>query len=115
MINDLHFQHTAMPVDVFHFNCKHKDTDGYCQQHCNPASFPELVVNGRWRVNMSICEQTNNWLGGYQSILRDMEMARYNFYLDEMIKRRNRYTADELHRKGHSPWLVPLEVMFPHQ
>lgn len=112
-IGDDHFISTAMPVDVFHFNCKHSEKDLFCQQNCNPALFPELVKNGRWCINMSICEQTNNWLGGYQSILRDMEGVRYNFYLDKMIKRRNRWTIAKLVRKGHSPWSVPIESMIP--
>ncbi|KIJ60382.1 hypothetical protein HYDPIDRAFT_98972 [Hydnomerulius pinastri MD-312] len=103
VIKDRHFANTGLPVDIFHFNSKHKETDLYCQQHCNPAAFPELIQNGKWRFNTSICEQTNVWLGGFQAILRDMGVHRYNFYLDEMIKRRNRYVISELERKGHVP------------
>ncbi|KIK33578.1 hypothetical protein CY34DRAFT_110600 [Suillus luteus UH-Slu-Lm8-n1] len=55
-IGDDHFAATGMPVDVFHFNSKHKETDTYCQQHCNPAAFPELISGGKWRFNTSICE-----------------------------------------------------------
>ncbi|KAG2746555.1 hypothetical protein P692DRAFT_201877121 [Suillus brevipes Sb2] len=68
-IGDDHFAATGMPVDVFHFNSKHKETDTYCQRHCNPAAFPELISGGKWRFNTSICEQTNVWLGGYQAIV----------------------------------------------
>jgi hypothetical protein len=100
-----------MPVDVFHFKSKHKESDTYCQQFCNPAAFPELINGDNWRINTSICEQTNVWLGGYQAILRDMESTRYNFYLDEMIKRRNRFVVAELARKGHNPWLIPMEAL----
>ncbi|KAG1812248.1 uncharacterized protein BJ212DRAFT_1301747 [Suillus subaureus] len=75
-IGDDHFAATGMPVDVFHFNSKHKETDTYCQQHCNPAAFPELISGGKWRFNTSICEQTNVWLGGYQAILQDMSVHR---------------------------------------
>ncbi|KAF9543544.1 hypothetical protein CPC08DRAFT_770213 [Agrocybe pediades] len=71
--HDNHFKDTAMLVDVFHFNSKHKGSDVYCQKHCNPASFPELMNGNQWRFNTSCCEQTNVWLGGYQAILRDME------------------------------------------
>ncbi|KAJ8693235.1 hypothetical protein PTI98_010474 [Pleurotus ostreatus] len=111
--NDTHFARTAQPVDVFHFRTKHKETDTFCQQHCNPAAFPELLdANGNWRFNTSICEQTNVWLGGYTAILRNMEVTRYNFYLDEMIKRRNRYVIQELERKGHMPWNVPFDDLF---
>ncbi|KIO03571.1 hypothetical protein M404DRAFT_144986, partial [Pisolithus tinctorius Marx 270] len=84
---DHHFSDTVLPVDVFHFNSKHKETDLYCQQQCNPAAFPDLLENGKWCFNTSICEQTNVWLGGYQAILSNMTVHRYNFYLDEMIKR----------------------------
>jgi len=102
-----------MPVDVFHFKCKHKETDHHCAKHCNPASFPELMDGDKWRFNSSICEQCNVWLGGYQAILRDMESTRYNFYLDEMIKRKNRYTIKQLDINGHRPWDIPIEALFP--
>ncbi|KAG2157545.1 hypothetical protein DEU56DRAFT_906179 [Suillus clintonianus] len=46
-IGDDHFATTGMPVDVFHFNSKYKETDTYCQQHCNPATFPELISGGK--------------------------------------------------------------------
>ncbi|OJA20539.1 hypothetical protein AZE42_01607 [Rhizopogon vesiculosus] len=78
-IGDDHFAATGMPVDVFHFNSKHKEIDTYCQQHCNSAAFPELISGGKWRFNTSICEQTNVWLGGYQAILWDMPVHQYNF------------------------------------
>ncbi|EDR00638.1 uncharacterized protein LACBIDRAFT_333942 [Laccaria bicolor S238N-H82] len=114
VIGDRHFKDTAMPVDVFHFNTKHKESDLHCQTHCNPAAFPELIdANNKWKFNTSICEQTNVWLGGYQAILRDMEVTRFNFYLDEMIKHRNRYTILQLHSKGHHPWHVPVKAWFP--
>ncbi|KAJ3500454.1 hypothetical protein NLJ89_g9787 [Agrocybe chaxingu] len=87
--HETHFENTGQPVDVFHFKSKHKESDTHCQTYCNPAAFPELIDGDKWRVNTSICEQSNVWLGGYQAILRDMEGTRFNFYLDEMIKRRN--------------------------
>ncbi|KAJ7085416.1 hypothetical protein B0H15DRAFT_910362 [Mycena belliarum] len=53
-INDQHFSRTGKPVDVFHFNCKHKLSDQHCQLYCNPAAFPELIKNdGKWRFNTS--------------------------------------------------------------
>ncbi|KAG1809657.1 uncharacterized protein BJ212DRAFT_1527394, partial [Suillus subaureus] len=111
-IGDDHFAATGMPVDVFHFNSKHKETDTYCQQHCNPTAFPELISGGKWRFNTSICEQTNIWLGGYQAILWDMSVHWYNFYLDEMIKCRNCYVISELERRGHSPWMISMDTLF---
>lgn len=113
---DDHFKDTGFPVDVFHFRTKHKTTDTHCQLYCNPAAFPELIdeENGKWKINTSVCEQTNSWIGGYQAIVRDMEATRFNFYLDEVIKRRNRYIVQELYRKGHYPWNIPSETLFPH-
>ncbi|KIK81568.1 hypothetical protein PAXRUDRAFT_35835 [Paxillus rubicundulus Ve08.2h10] len=102
-IHDTHFSQTGFPVDVFHFNSKHKEIDLYCQHHCNPAAFPDLIENVKWCFNTSISEQTNVWLGGYQAILCSMSVHRYNFYLDEMIKRRNRYIISEKLKKGDSP------------
>lgn len=112
-IGEAHFINTGKPVDVFHFRSKHKITDTHCQKYCNPAAFPELIQDGQWRVNTSICEQTNVWFGGYISIVREMEVVRYNFFLDEMIKRRNRYVIGELHHKGKAPWTVPVTAVFP--
>ncbi|KAI5997233.1 hypothetical protein F5J12DRAFT_906966 [Pisolithus orientalis] len=108
---DHHFSDTALPVDVFHFNSKHKETDLYCQQHCNPAAFPDLLENGKWHFNTSICEQTNVWLGGYQAILRNMTVHRYNFYLDEMIKRQNQHVNSELKKAGIHTWLLPIAAL----
>ncbi|KAK7013809.1 hypothetical protein R3P38DRAFT_3575169 [Favolaschia claudopus] len=110
---DTHFKNTGKPVDVFHFKCKHKLTDLHCQRYCNPAAFPEFICDGKWRFNTSICEQTNVWFGGFISIVQDMEVTRYNFYLDEMIKRRNRYIVAQLEGKGHFPWTIPRQTLFP--
>ena len=108
-----HFEDTAMPVDVFHFRTKHKSTDTHCQMFCNPAAFPELMKDGKWVFNTSICEQTNVWLAGFHAILRDMEATRYNFFLDEMLKRRNCYVVKQLKAKGHCPWNIPLRSIIP--
>jgi len=112
--NNVHkFKDTGMPVDVFHFKSKHKESDIHCQTHCNPAAFPELISGNKWKINMSSCEQCNAWLVGFQAILRDMEGTRYCFYLDEMIKQRNRYTIHGLEAKGHHPWNIPVRTLFP--
>ena len=113
-IEDTHFEKTGKPVDVFHFKSKHKETDMHCQMHCNPAAFKDLInEKGEWTINMSICEQTNRWINGFQPVLRDMEVTRYNFYLDEMVKRRNRFVVSTLAADGHDPWTVPFEAYFP--
>ncbi|KDQ05857.1 hypothetical protein BOTBODRAFT_60845 [Botryobasidium botryosum FD-172 SS1] len=107
-----HWKYTAMPVDVFHHNSKHKASDVDCQLHCNPAGFPEIITpDGHWIFNTSIAEQTNGWFGKYQAIVRDMEVVRFNFFLDEMIKRRNRVIIAQLKRDGHSPILMDKEAL----
>ncbi|KAG2120003.1 hypothetical protein BD769DRAFT_1672044 [Suillus cothurnatus] len=41
--DDPFFEDIGLSVDVFHFNCKHSQSDTYCQQNCNPADYPELL------------------------------------------------------------------------
>ncbi|TFK54807.1 hypothetical protein OE88DRAFT_1778248, partial [Heliocybe sulcata] len=81
----------GLPVDVFHWECKHKKSNIECSYHCNPHAFPELIAeDGRsWVFNSSAAEQTNVWLGGYHAIIREMNVVLYNFFLDEIIMRRN--------------------------
>ncbi|KAA1474355.1 hypothetical protein DENSPDRAFT_840923 [Dentipellis sp. KUC8613] len=102
--NDPDFDNIGLTVDVFHFTCKHKVSDHWCQSYCNPADFPELKnADGSWHFNSSIAEQTNVWLGGYYAMLKEMTASRYNFFLDEMILRRNRTTRANLEKSGMSP------------
>ncbi|KAF8581706.1 hypothetical protein K439DRAFT_1647814 [Ramaria rubella] len=83
------FDNMAVVVDVFHFTRKHKESDGFCQEHCNPTMFPERYSNGKW-----------------------MSVVHFNFFLDEMIKQRNRYTIVELERKGHRLWVITVDTLF---
>jgi len=64
---DPFFNGIGLSVDVFHFKCKHSETNMFCQEHCNPAAFPELIrEDGKgWHFNSSVAEQTNGWFGGY--------------------------------------------------
>ncbi|EFI27234.1 hypothetical protein CC1G_15062 [Coprinopsis cinerea okayama7 len=103
--DDPDFANVGLTVDVFHFKCKHSQLDTFCQEHCNPESYPELKKEGGkgWFFNSSIAEQTNVWLGGYHAICRTMSAARYNFFLDEMIERRNRNTISKLRAMGAHP------------
>ncbi|TEB17856.1 hypothetical protein FA13DRAFT_1649942 [Coprinellus micaceus] len=103
--NDPDFKNTGLTVDVFHFSCKHSVTDTFCQAHCNPASYPELLGEGdkSWFFNSSIAEQTNVWLGGFFSMCREMGPERYDFFLDEMIRRRNKETLAKLKEMGAMP------------
>ncbi|KAF8827032.1 hypothetical protein HHX47_DHR5000564 [Lentinula edodes] len=105
---DLFFQGTMLPVDVFHFKSKHKESDEFCQKHCNPLQWTELVGdNGKWVFNSSAAEQGNVWIGGYQAIVREMLPHNYNFFLDEMIKRRNEVLVAKLRQAGNAPYRIP--------
>lgn len=106
------FEDCALPVDVFHFKCKHKESDIECSIHCNPYNWPELrTSDGKWRFNSSTAEQINAWFCKFHAIVREMDVDRYNFFLDEMIKRRNRLTVQKLREKGHTPYRIPRDIL----
>ena len=102
---DPFFKNISLTVDVFHFKSKHSGNDLFCQLNCNPVDFPELLGENRhgWFFNSSIAEQTNAWLANYHSICREMHADRFNFFLDEMIMRRNRNTLNKLTSQGAMP------------
>nr|GAT48907.1 predicted protein [Mycena chlorophos] len=92
---DRYFSACTLPVDVFHFKCKHKESDGNCGLFCNPYIYEALrASDGKWRFNSSATEQTNAWFGGFQAIVQEMAVERYDFFLDEIIRRRNAYTVE---------------------
>lgn len=98
------FKDIIMCVDVWHFDNKHKDTDKYCREHCNPRHYPELLDEfGKWFFNTSVAEQVNAWLQGYHSICREMLSVKFDFFLDEMIHLRNVELLKRLEKKGHQP------------
>jgi hypothetical protein len=101
----------ALPVDVFHFKSKHKESDEFCGSHCNPILWDELTVNGKWRFNSSAAEQMNAWICGYQAIVQNMRAVRATFFLDEMIRRRNEWMVMELSRKGKNPRNIKRSVL----
>jgi hypothetical protein len=103
--DDAFFKDIGLTVDVFHFKSKHSEKDTFCQEHCNPAAYQELIAedNEGWYFNSSIAEQTNVWLGAYHAICREMLVDKYTFFLDEMILRRNRMTRGKLMKEGKSP------------
>jgi hypothetical protein len=97
------------PVDVFHFKTKHSTTDEFCQNHCNPKLWPELTKeDGSWRFNSSAAEQSNVWVGGFNPITREMLPHRFNFFMDEMIQRRNQLIVSCLCEQNKSPWRIPF-------
>lgn len=102
----------VFPVDVFHMKTKHKENDEFCGRYCNPAAFKDLIVDGRWRFNSSAAEVTNAWFGGFQSIVREMRQERYEFFLDQMLKMRNRMIVTDLEKRGLQPHLIPRTWLF---
>lgn len=94
-----------LPVDVFHFRSKHKESDETCGNHCNPVLFKDLYrEDGTWVFNSSIAEQTNVWFGGFLALTREMRVDRYNFLLDEVILRHNNAVHQDLVKKGKRIW-----------
>lgn len=89
--DDPFFEDIGLTVDVFHFKSKHSEMDTFCQEHCNPAAYPELISedNKGWYFNSLIAEQTNMWLGAYHAICQEMVVDKYTSFLDEMILCRN--------------------------
>ncbi|KAJ7457135.1 hypothetical protein B0H11DRAFT_1738737 [Mycena galericulata] len=107
-----YFDSCALPVDVFHFKCKHKEGDIDCGRNCNPYLWPELrTEDGKWRFNSSAAEQANAWFGGFQSMVREMQVERYDFFLDEMIRRRNASLIKILEQKGKAPHSIPRQEL----
>ncbi|KAJ7323513.1 hypothetical protein DFH08DRAFT_787851 [Mycena albidolilacea] len=107
-----YFDSVALPVDVFHFKSKHKEGDIDCGANCNPYIWPELrTEDGKWRFNSSAAEQTNAWFGRFLGIVREMPVERFNFFLDEMIKHRNRILIRDLRKRGKAPGNIPREIL----
>lgn len=84
-------------VDAYHY-INHRLTDFLCRKWCNPApldgSAPNLVVVAKNKqgkkylkraFNTEACEQLNAWLGGYESILKKMTVANYNWFLHVLL------------------------------
>jgi hypothetical protein len=102
---DPFFAEIVLTFDVFHWSCKHSTQDVFCQQYCNPYRYPELQTDdgSGWYFNSSVAEQTNVWVGGYHAICREMGVDRFNFFLDEMILRRNEDVRVKLKRENKNP------------
>ena len=116
-VGDDHLLKMGFPVDVFHVVRKHQETDLYCQDHCNPAGFPELMGDqpGEWVFNSSACEQVNVWIAKFLPVVREMSEVHFNFFLDEMIKQTNRILVDDLEKRGHLPWSIPRTWLLSHE
>lgn len=82
-----YFKGCTLPVDVFHYKTKHKESDTNCGKNCNPYIWPQLRINDKeWRFNSSAAEQVNAWYGCFQAIVWELQVDRYNFFLNEMVK-----------------------------
>jgi hypothetical protein len=67
---------------VFHFKCKHTERDEFCQTHCNPGRFRELIDSeGKWVFNSSAAEQANVWFGKFQNVVQDMPVLKSVFVI----------------------------------
>ncbi|KAJ7139316.1 hypothetical protein C8R44DRAFT_827942 [Mycena epipterygia] len=109
---DHYFDNVGLPVDVFHFKCKHTEHDIFCQLNCNPALFRELIgPDGKWIFNSSAAEQANVWFGKFQNVVQEMPTIRYNFFLDEMIALHNRDLVKDLKVKGQLPHLLSEDFL----
>ena len=106
------YKTVGLPVNIFHWQCKHKKSDIECSVHCNPHNFPDLVgsdgICKTWVFNSSIAEQTNVWFGRYiyHAMLREMGVVKFNFFLDEVIMQKNRITKTKLEVDGAFPHYV---------
>ena len=99
----------AIVVDAFHYG-GHKESDELCKEFCSPNKYPVLKrADGSWLFNSSAAEQNNVWVVGYGPMCREMRAIKYNFFLDEMIIRKNRAMIEKLERTGHMPGSWPTE------
>jgi hypothetical protein len=56
--SNTHFSNCAMPVDVFHFKCKHKESNQDCGQYCHPILWLQHCgEDGKWWFNSLKAEQ----------------------------------------------------------
>lgn len=69
------------------------------------------MENGKWTFNSSAAEQANAWIGGFLAIVREMRPERYNFFLDEVIRRQNEWLYEELEAKGLHPTFLDYQVL----
>lgn len=101
------FQDIGMSIDVWHFLNKHKVTHEFCQLNCNPVMYPELQDDdGNWFFNPSAAEQTNAWLGEYNSIIQEMLLDKDDLFLDEMIRLHNIEVLQRFEKEGHCPCIL---------
>jgi hypothetical protein len=79
---DTYFKNVALPVDVFHFKAKHKQSDEVCGRYCNPARQYELInkTTGNWVFNSSAAEQVSTWFCKFHVMTRLMHQDQYALF-----------------------------------
>ncbi|KAF8882530.1 hypothetical protein CPB84DRAFT_1871142 [Gymnopilus junonius] len=106
------WKHTSwFIVDAYHY-INHRLQDYLCQTYCNPAPAnnvaPNLVIveydsngqpYGHQAFNTQVCEQLNAWLGGYQSIAKQMTPGNFNWFIHVMLFYHTKYTIKKQQKK----------------
>ncbi|TFK31933.1 hypothetical protein BDQ12DRAFT_701383 [Crucibulum laeve] len=83
---------TRFIVDTYHY-MNHQVSDAMCQKWCNPAplngSAPNLYGKPyyKWAFKTQACEQLNAWLGGFESILKQMAHNNFKVRMKRRIRR----------------------------
>lgn len=103
------FLKTVIPVDPFHFR-GHKSTDKFCQYYTDPKLFTELREGDSWVFNSSAGECANVWYGGFASLARNMGPIRYNFLMEDMVDRRNKWLIKKLGKRRNVTFLGDLAL-----
>lgn len=88
---------TRFIVDSYHY-INHRNTDYMCRKYCNPAplngSAPNLVVVEHDRLghphykrafNTQACEQLNAWIGGFDTIVKKMNIGNFDWFIHVML------------------------------
>jgi hypothetical protein len=99
-------------VDMYHY-VNHRVEDYLCRKWCNPAplngSAPNLVIvatdrNGeqyyKRAFNTQACEQLNAWLGGFESIVRRMTPANFDWFMHTMLVYHTRHVLQRQAKKA---------------
>ncbi|KAJ6534807.1 hypothetical protein B0H19DRAFT_1080233 [Mycena capillaripes] len=84
----------------------HNDTDPYRHNYFDNVALPVDVFHFKSKhkditVPVFLSE----------SMVREMPVERYNFFLDEMIKQRNCTLVRDLHKRGRNPGNIPREIL----
>jgi hypothetical protein len=88
---------TRFIVDTYHY-INHRAEDEMCRKYCNPAplngSAPNLVVVEHDRLghphykrafNTQACEQLNAWIGGFDTIVKKMNVGNFDWFMHVML------------------------------